>query len=281
MGALKFLRRSMIYVFLILLAFIMIYPMFWMFASSFKPNEEIFTSLSLFPKNSTGLTAYVNGLKGTGQYSYATFFKNTFVMVIPTVLFTIISSVLTAYGFARFNFRFKKPLFAMVIGTLLLPQEVLIVPRYLLFNKFGWLNSFLPFFVPAMLATYSFFIFMMVQFIRGIPKDIDEAAYIDGCNSFRIFIQIIVPLCKPAIFSVAIFQTVWRWNDFFGPLLYITSVSKYPVSLALRMAIEAGETVYWNQSMALSLVCMLPPVVLYLVAQRYFIDGISTSGLKG
>lgn len=273
--------RFFTYVFLILLAFVMLYPLFWMIGCSFKNNNEIFTSISIFPRESTGFTAFVNGWKGNGQYTFTIFFRNTFLIVVPTVLFTLASTLITSYAFARFRFKGKKILFAMVIGTLLLPNEVLIVPRYIMFNKFGWLNSYRPFYIPAALATYSFFIFMLVQFIRSIPYELDEAAYIDGCNSFWTLVRVILPLCKPAMFSIIIFQFVWRWNDFFNPLLFINSVSKYPVSMALRMSIEAGETVTWNKNMAMSIVCMLPPVIIYIAAQKYFVEGVSTSGLKG
>jgi oligogalacturonide transport system permease protein len=263
------------------LAFFMIYPLIWMFFSAFKSNMEIFSSASLFPVESTGFSAFRDGWKGNGRYTYTTFFLNTFRLVIPTVLFTMVSSTLTGYGFARFIFPGKKVLFSLVIGTLLLPHEVLIVPRYIMFNNFNWLNTYKPFAVPALLGTYSFFIFMMVQFVRGIPKDLDEAAYIDGCGSLGIFLRVILPLLKPALFSIAIFQFVWRWNDFFNALLFIHSVSKYPVSLALRMAIDAGENANWNRNMAMSLVCMLPPIIVYLIAQRYFVEGITSGGIKG
>ena len=122
---------------------------------------------------------------------------------------------------------------------------------------------------------------MMVQFIRGIPKELDEAAYIDGCGTMGILLKVLLPLLKPALFSIAIFQFVWRWNDFFNPLLFIHSVSRYPVALALRMAIDAGEVIAWNRNMALSIMCMTPPVIVYFIAQRYFVEGVTSSGLKG
>lgn len=271
----------MLYIFLIGIAFVMIYPLLWMTASSFKENTEIFTSTKLLPEKWNGFNAYINGWQGSGQFTYTTFFKNSFMLVVPTVVFTVISSAITAFGFARFKFRYKKLLFAMVIASLLLPHEVLIVPQYIMFNNFNWLNTYLPFIVPAALATYSFFIFMMLQFIRGIPREIDEAAYIDGCSSWRIFWQIILPLCKPALYSAAVFQFVWRWNDFFNPLLYITSVSKFPVSLGLRMAIDVGEMVNWNNNMAMAMLSLVPPILVYVFSLRYFVEGISTSGLKG
>lgn len=281
MGIYKALHRTILYLFLIVMAVFMIYPLLWMLASSFKVNNEIFSSTRLLPEAWNGFGAYINGWKGTGQFTYTTFFTNSFLLVIPTVLFTVLSSAVTAYGFARFRFRYKKLLFSLVIASLLLPHEVLIVPQYIMFNNFKWLNTYLPFIIPAALGTYSFFIFMLLQFIRGIPRELDESAYIDGCSSFMIFCRIILPLCKPALFSAAVFQFVWRWNDFFNPLIFITSVSKFTVSLGLRMAIDVGETVYWNQNMALSMLSILPPVIVYIAALKYFVEGIATSGIKG
>jgi len=268
------------YIFLIILGIIMIYPLLWMFSASFKTNNEIFSSLSLIPKQIVS-GGYFAGWKGSGQYSFDLYFLNTFIMVIPTVLFTIISSLLVAYGFARFKFRFKKPLFALVIASLMLPTEVVIIPRYMLFNSLNWLNSYLPFIVPAAFATYSFFIFMLVQYIRSIPRELDESAFIDGCSSFAILTKIIVPLCKPALISVGIFQFVWRWNDFLNPLIYISSVKKYPLSLALRMTLDVTDTISWNQVMAMSVLSLVPPVLLFFFTQKYFVEGIATSGLKG
>ena len=272
--------RFLNYLFLTALAVIMIYPLFWLSGSAFKDNNEIITSLSIFPRE-WKFSSFVQGWKGNGKYTYLVFFKNTFLLVVPTVFFTVFSSLLVSYGFARFRFPLKKLLFALVISTLLLPEQTLLVPRYLIFNRLGWLDSYRPFIVPAMFATYPFFIYMMIQFIRGIPTELDESARIDGCGAFGIFSRIILPLSKPAMFSVTIFQFVWRWNDFFNPLIYINSVKKYPVSLALRMSLDVADTVHWDQLMAMSLVTMLPPVLLYIFAQKYFVEGIATTGLKG
>ncbi|MGN0906882.1 MAG: carbohydrate ABC transporter permease, partial [Bullifex sp.] len=200
---------------------------------------------------------------------------------IPTVFFTVVSSLLVAYGFARFRFKGKKVLFALVIASLMLPNEVIIIPRYMLFNKLGWLNTYLPFIVPAAFATYSFFIFMLVQYIRSIPRELDESAYMDGCGSFRILWNIIIPLCIPSIVSCTIFQFVWRWNDFINPLIFLSSVKKYTVSLALRMTLDVTDTIAWNQTMAMSVLSMLPPVLLYFFSQKYFVEGVTTTGLKG
>ncbi|MDR1251450.1 MAG: carbohydrate ABC transporter permease, partial [Treponema sp.] len=224
------------------MALVTLYPLIWMFFSSFKTNNEIFGSLSLIPKEPVWDT-FSRGWKGVGQITYTRFYVNTFMMVIPTVLFTVFSSSLVAYGFARFRFRLKKVLFMIMISTLLLPNAVIVIPRYLLFNKFGWLNSYLPFIIPAVFACTPFFIYMMIQFFRGLPAALDEAATIDGCNTFHVYWRIRLPLCKPALFSAAIFQFMWTWNDFFNALIYINSVRKYPIVLALRMSLDVSSAV--------------------------------------
>ena len=273
-------KKGITYLFLILLGIIMVYPLLWIVSASFKTNNEIFSSLSLIPKVVL-LDGYSKGWAGVGQNSFALFFANTFKMVVPTVFFTVISSLLVAYGFARFKFRFKKALFALVIASLMLPNEVIIIPRYMVFNKLGWLNTYLPFIIPAAFATYSFFIFMLVQYIRSIPRELDESARIDGCGSFPILTKIITPLCVPSLISVTIFQFVWRWNDFINPLIYISSVKHYVLSLALRMSLDVTDTIAWNQTMAMSVLSMVPPVLLFFFTQKFFVEGISTSGLKG
>lgn len=276
----KKLRIPFSYAALSLIGLLMIYPLIWMFFASFKTNREIFSSISLFPEKPV-FDAFINGWKGSGQYSYTTFFLNNFKFVIPCVVFSIISSSLVAYGFARFRFRLKKICFAIVIATLMLPSSILIIPRYILFSKFDWLNTYLPIVVPCIFATESFFIFLLVQFMRGIPYDLDEAARIDGCNSFAILVRILLPLLKPALFSVGLFQFMWQWNDFFNVLIYINSVRKYPLSLALRMSLDVNANVAWNQVIAMSFCSIVPVIFIFFFAQKYFVEGISTTGLKG
>lgn len=272
--------KTLSYLFLALLAFFMMYPLLWLIASSFKPNQEIFSETQLLPRVWT-LQGYANGWTANGQYTYAQFFLNTFAMVVPTVIFTLVSSFLTAYGFARFKFFGKKVFFGLMLSTLMLPNNLIVISRYLLFRDFGWLNSYKPIIMPSLFATYSFFIFMMVQFLRGIPRELDEAATIDGCGSFAILIRIILPLSKSVIFSATIFQFVWRWNDFQNVLIYIDSVSKYPLALALRMSLDITESVNWNGILAMSVLSLVPPSLLFFFAQRYFVEGVATSGLKG
>ncbi|MNO17365.1 L-arabinose transport system permease protein AraQ [compost metagenome] len=268
------------YLFLIVLGLIMVYPLLWLFASSFKTNADIFGSTKLLPSGYVW-DAYALGWQGTGQYGFQDFFANTFILVVPTVLFTILSSVVVAYGFARFHFPLKTLLFSIMIATLMLPNASIMIPRYILFNKLGWLDSYLPFIIPAAFATGAFFVYLMIQFIRGLPRDLDEAATIDGCNSFTVLTRVLLPLCKPAIFSVGIFQFMWTWNDFFNSIIYISSVRKFTVSLGLRLSLDASSAVSWNQVIAMSVVSIVPCILLFFLAQKYFVEGISTTGLKG
>jgi oligogalacturonide transport system permease protein len=265
---------------ILLLAAVMLYPLVWLLFASVKPSAEIFRSIKLLPSVPT-LEGYVAGWKGAGRQGFAVFFANSFKLVVPTVAFTIVSTVIVAYGFARFDFPLRNFLFMIMISTLMLPRAVLVIPQFLLFKNLGWLNSYLPFMIPALFACYPFFIFLMVQFLRGIPRELDESAVIDGCNSFRILRSILLPLAKPAVFSVGIFQFVWTWNDFFNSLIYINSVRKYPVSLGLKMSLDTTSEVVWNQILAMSIVAMAPCVILFFVAQKHFVEGIATQGLKG
>jgi len=276
----KSLGRLSIYVFLFVVGFIMVYPLIWMFFSSFKPNDEIFGSIKLLPTQVIW-DSYLNGWKGSGQFSFSVFLMNSFKLVLPTVVFTILSSTLVAYGFARFNFPFKKQLFMLMISTLMLPNAVVIIPRYIQFKNLGWLDSYLTFTMPALTACYPFFIYMLVQFFRGVPKELDESAKIDGCNAFTILIRILLPLSVPALISAALFQFIWTWNDFFNSLIYINSVKKFTVTLGLRMSLDNAATANWNEILAMSMVAMLPCVLLFFGAQKYFVEGISTTGLKG
>lgn len=268
------------YLIIIVIGVIMLYPIIWMFFATFKSNEEIFGSIKLLPKHFS-FDYYVQGWKGTGKINYGTFFVNTFILVLPTTLLTVISSVLVAYGFARFKFPGKKILFAILIATLMLPNSVIIIPRYALYNEFNWINTYLPFYVPAVLACYPFFTYLLIQFMRGLPRELDESAYIDGCGTFQTFVQVLLPLMKPAMFSAGLFQFLWTYNDYFNSLIFINSVKKFPISLALRMSLDSESVVQWGKVMAMAFVAVLPVMILFFAAQKYFVEGIATSGLKG
>lgn len=273
--------NSMAYIVLIVVGIVMIYPLLWLFFATFKDNRELFGKMTLLPQQFS-FEAYREGWKGSGQFTYLTFYGNTFKLVIPTVLFTALSTGIVAYGFARFRFPMKKILFMLMISTLMLPDAVIMIPRYVVYNKFDWIDTFLPFWVPAILACYPFLIFMQIQFLRGIPKELDESAYMDGCNPFMVYVKILAPLMKPSIFSVIIFQTLWRWNDYFNNLVYISSVKNYTLSLALKMSIDSqGASTPWNQILAMSFISLVPPILLYFFAQKYFVEGITAGGIKG
>lgn len=276
----KTAKQLMDYGVIFVIGVVLLYPIIWMFFSTFKSNDEIFGSISLLPK-SFSLDYYTQGWKGNGKISYTRFFVNTFALVLPTTILTVISSALVAYGFARFRFPGKRILFALLIATLMLPNSVIIIPRYALYNKFHWINTYLPFYAPAVLACYPFFTYMLIQFLRGLPKELDESAYIDGCGTFRTFIQVLLPLMKPALFSAGLFQFLWTYNDYFNSLIFINSVKKFPISLALRMSLDAESVVQWGKVMAMAFVAVVPVMLLFFAAQKYFVEGIATSGIKG
>ncbi len=277
----RFLASAAVrYAILIACGFAMIYPLLWLIGASFKTNHEIFTEIGFIPGSPT-VEGYIEGWKTSTEYTFTRFFANTFMILIPKVIATAFSSVLVAYGFARFDFPGKRILFAILIGTLLLPNVVTRIPQYLLFRELGWLDSFLPLWVPQMFAVDAFFVFMLIQFLRGIPRDMEEAAMIDGCKPFQVLLYIVIPILKPAIISVCLFQFMWSMNDFLGPLIYISSVAKYPVALALKMSISVTESFEWNRILSMTVLALVPSLVVFFLAQKYFIEGIATTGLKG
>ncbi|STW46576.1 sugar ABC transporter [Klebsiella pneumoniae] len=272
--------RVVRYVVLIFVGLLMLYPLAWMFSASFKPNHEIFTTLGLWPAHATW-DGFINGWKTGTEYHFGHYMLNTFKYVIPKVVLTIISSTIVAYGFARFEIPWKKFWFATLITTMLLPSTVLLIPQYLMFREMGMLNSYLPLYLPLAFATQGFFVFMLIQFLRGVPRDMEEAAQIDGCNSIQVLWYVVVPILKPAIISVALFQFMWSMNDFIGPLIYVYSVDKYPIALALKMSIDVTEGAPWNEILAMASISILPSIIVFFLAQRYFVQGVTSSGIKG
>lgn len=268
------------YAVLIAVGIIFTYPLAFMLSASFKNNAEIMANGNMIPEK-ISFENYITGWRGAGQYSFGNYMKNSFLIAIPVIFLTIISSSVVGYGFARFRFKGHKFLFGAMLSTMMLPNAVIIVPRYILFNKFGWLDTYLPFYMPAALAGSSFFIFSMVQFIRGIPRSLDEAAFVDGCSSFGIFWRIILPLSKPCMASMAVFQFIWTWNDYFNPLIFINTVKKYTVMQGLRLNMDSSMGISWGPVMAMAAVSTIPCIVVFFCAQKYFVEGISTSGLKG
>jgi oligogalacturonide transport system permease protein len=271
---------AMRYAALAAVAVVMLYPLLWLVGATFKTNAEIHTEIGIWPSH-LDFGAYVKGWKTSTEYTFATYFLNSFLITIPRIAVTVVSCVLVAYAFARFEFPGKRLLFGIMVGTMMLPLIVLRLPQYLMFKELGWLDTYWPLVLPSAFATDTFFVFMLVQFLRGIPRDMEEAAMIDGCNPLQMLWHVVVPLLKPAIISVVVFQFIWTMNDFMGPLIYLASVEKYPVSLALKMSIGATEEVEWANVIAISVVALVPSVLVFFAAQRHFIEGAASSGIKG
>jgi multiple sugar transport system permease protein len=274
-------RHSLTHLFIIALGLIMIYPILWMIVSSFKPNNMIFSDPGLIPKTLT-VENYVSGWKGYAGTSFGRFFVNSLFMCAVAVLGNLIACTMAAYAFARLNFAGRGFWFAVMMLTLMLPGHVTIVPRYILFNAFGWVGTYLPILVPKFLATDAFFVFLLVQFIRSLPKELDEAAIIDGCTKVGVFIRIIVPLATPALMTTALFTFLWTWDDFFNHLLYLTRPETFTVSRALRTFVgDAGSVSNWGGALAMATLSMVPTFILFFSLQKYFVQGIATSGIKG
>ena len=271
------------YTVLIAVGIFMIYPLLWMVGATFKPNNEIFSGLNILPKKAT-FEGYINAMKNYGgDINIWKAMLNTYSYVIPAVIFTIVSSTLTAYGFGRFKFFGRSVLFAILMSTLFLPQVVLNVPQYIMYNIFGWVGSklYLPLIVPSMFATETYFVFMLIQFLRNIPKELEEAAKIDECNEIQTLIKVIVPMLKPALVSCALFKFMWASNDFLGPLLYVNNPAKYPATIFVKLAMDSDAGFAWNRILSTSLISILPSIIIFFIAQNQFVEGISAGGVKG
>lgn len=275
-------QRIVSHLFLIVLCLVIIYPVFWWLGAVFKTNAEL-ASPGIWPKAPT-LDNFIKGWTAITGYSFGHFYINSFKLILSVLFTSLLSCSLVAFGFARMKFPLKNFWFSIVLVTLMLPNQVTIVPQYVMFSKIGWIDSYLPFIVPHSLAGGiggSFFIFMLVQFIRGIPHELDEAAKIDGCSPFMIYWRIILPLLVPALITMSIFCFLWNWDDFLGHMIYIQSFDKYTVGLALKVFVDAQSSTPWGQLFAMSLLSILPGTFIFFLAQRYIVEGVATSGLKG
>ena len=259
---------------------VVLYPVIWVIGGSFKPNDEIIGSLELFP--TSPLTENYRRLAdGIADIPISSFFVNSTVLALGSVAGVLFSCSLAAYAFARIRFAGRNLLFALMIGTLLLPYHVLLIPQYVLFQKLELINTYTPLLLGKYLATDAFFVFLMMQFMRNLPKELDEAARLDGCGHVRIYWSIVLPLCRPALITSAIFTFINAWNDFMGPLIYLNDPEKYTVSLGLKMFVDQDGVANYGGMIAMSLIALLPVLLFFLAFQRYLIDGMATSGLKG
>jgi multiple sugar transport system permease protein len=268
------------FIVMLIVVAIVLYPIIWMVSASFKPNAEFGSNSSLLPINPT-IDNYVKVFQGVAGIPLGTFFLNSLVLAVGSVIGTVISSSMAAYAFARLEFRGRPVFFTLMIGTLLLPFHVLIIPQYIIFRNLGLVDTFWPLLIGKFLATEAFFVFLMVQFIRNLPRELDEAARIDGCGHPRIFFSITLPLIKPAIISSSIFAFIWSWNDFLGPLLYLNSPDKYPLPLALRIFNDQTSVSDYGATVAISVLALLPVLLFFIIFQRFLVEGVATQGLKG
>ncbi|MBJ3785269.1 carbohydrate ABC transporter permease [Devosia sp. MSA67] len=266
------------HVFLILTSLIMVYPLLWMLSASFKPDNQIFGSLSLWPST----FEWQNYWEGWNALpvSFTTFFWNSTVVTVLSVIGNVISCSFAAYAFARLEFSGKTIWFALMMMTLMIPYHVVLIPQYILFLNLGWVDTYLPLIVPRFLAGDAFFIFLMIQFFRQLPRELDEAAMIDGCSPFKIYWAIIMPLSLPAMATAAIFSFIWTWEDFLGPLVYLNDMQDYTVPLALRSFISTDGVSQYGPMFAMSILSILPILLFFIIFQRLIIRGIAMSGLK-
>jgi multiple sugar transport system permease protein len=274
----KITGRICFHAFVIILGFFMMYPVLWMVFSSFKDNHAIFNTLNLIPKE-WHFDNYVRGWAFNHSITFGTFFKNSFYYTILSSIGAVLASALVAYGFSRIPFKGRGFWYAMMFVTMMLPYQVVMVPQFILFQKMGWVNTFKPLIIPQF-AGLPFFIFLMAQFIRQIPYELDDSAKIDGCNRWMVFWKILFPLIKPAVITSTIFSFYWRWDDFLGPLLYLNNPKMYTVSLALRMFSDPQTSTDWGAIFAMGTLSLVPVILIFLFFQKYIVEGLVTTGMK-
>ncbi|MBQ6362771.1 MAG: carbohydrate ABC transporter permease [Lachnospiraceae bacterium] len=262
-------------------AFIMIYPLLWMILSSFKPTNMVLpTAKQLIPTAWT-LENYKTGWKGFMGYTFATFFKNSFFISILSTFGTLISSAFVAYALQRLNFKLKRLLFILVLATMMLPPQILMIPQYMWFRRLNWVGTYYPMILPYFFAIQGFFVYLIMNFIGGVPSQLDEAAKIDGCSYYGIFFRIILPLITPALITSAIFSFIWRWDDYLSALLYVTKPEMRPISLALKLFNDPSSGSDIGATLAMSTLSIIPATILFLIFQKSLVEGIASSGIKG
>ncbi|WP_235843489.1 carbohydrate ABC transporter permease [Cellulomonas algicola] len=259
---------------------VILYPAVWMLSSSFKPSSDIVGNVSLIPDAAT-FANFAKALDGIGGVSFWTFFTNSLILAVGSVVGITLSCSVSAYAFARIDFPGRNTFFALMIGTLLLPFHVVIIPQYIVFSRLNLVDTFVPLLIGKFLAAEAFFVFLMVQFMRNLPRELDEAARIDGAGHVRIFTSIMLPLMKPALVTSSIFAFIWSWNDFFGPLLYLKDPDLATMPLALRLYVDQTTTSDYGAQMAMAVLALVPVLLFFLVFQRYLVEGVATQGLKG
>ena len=275
------MKKLPLYLLLTAGAAVMLYPMLWLIGASFKSNDEIFSSVWFIP-HSVDTDVYKNAWRTVTPYNMGHYFMNTFMIIVPRTIFSVTSSVLVAYGFARFDFPLKRLFFALLLGGMAMPALVTVMPLFLMWSKLGYLDTYIPLTVPYLFAAEGMFVFILIQFFKGVPKEFDEAARIDGCGALRTLLYVLIPCIRPAIVSIMVFTFLWTMNDFLTPLIMIQSVEKYPLSLALRLSVDStGQDYEQNKVIALSVIGLIPSVTVFAIAQKKCVSGITAGGLTG
>ena len=263
------------------LGFLMIYPLLWLLASSFKSNETMFTdTYSLIPKVWDAATNYASGLEGVAGVPFVKFLWNSVIVTVIGMVGCVFTSLLAAYAFSRLKFRLSNFWFGCVMMTMMIPAQVMVVPQYILLKRLNLIDTRTALVLPWFFGG-AFFIFLMVQFFRGIPGELDEAAEIDGCGKIAILFKILVPVVKPAIVTASIFAFYWIWQDFFQPLIFMSDTTKFTIPLALNMYLDPNSYNNYGGLFAMSVLSLLPVVVFFIIFQRYLVDGIAMDGIKG
>ena len=275
----KRINTVFFHVFVCGIGLIMIYPLIWMIFSSFKESSLVLTTVGQLIPKEWHLDNYKNGWAGFGGVTFTTFFKNSLIVTCITVAGNVIASAMAAYAFSRLHFKGRGIFFICMMITMMVPSQVLVVPQYIIFHTLGWVDTFLPLTVPEW-GGRAFFIFLIMQFIAGIPKELDEAAEIDGCGKIRLFTNVMLPLIKPALATSAIFSFYWKWDDFMGSLLYLNAPENYTVSIALKLFCDPTSVSDYGAMFAMCVVSLLPVMVVFLFTQKYIVDGIAMSGLN-
>lgn len=260
-------------------SFLMLYPILWMLFGSVRPSEELFSNTAGLIPSQVSFSAYREGWFGL-RVDFGQFFLNSLCISVLASVGNVLAASAAAFAFARLRFAGSQFWFALMLGTLMLPYHVTLIPQYILFLNLGWVGTWLPLVVPKYFAVDAFFIFLMVQFFRGLPRELDEAAQMDGCSPWRIYWKIIIPLSAPVLATAAIFSFIWTWEDFFGPLIYLSNMNTFTVQLALRSFIDSNGDSTWNQLFAMSILSLVPIFLIFLFFQRLLIEGIATTGMK-
>ena len=273
------IRTTVYHIFVVVFGLLMIYPVIWMILSSFKMKSEILDNNAPFFPTQWMWENYVDGWKGAGQYTFGTYFKNSIIISVLATLGTVISSAMVAYALARVKFKGRKFWFTCMIMTMLLPGQVLMIPQYIIWNNLNAVGTFVPMILPKFLGV-PFFIYMMMQFIKGLPKELDEAAMMDGCNRYQIFSRVILPLLGPSIITTVVIQFYWVWDDYMGPLLYLTKPGLYTVSYAIKNFADVQGTNF-GPMFAMSTLSLIPVFLLFLFFNRYLMDGVTAGSVKG